>query len=317
MKKLARVIGFTLFTAALLVAALVGTSRARVGDTTVLRALAGNPIEPGGRYQSLRRFREAAERGHVDVVFFGSSHAYRGFDPRIFADAGWTSMNLGSTNQTPLNSTYVAERYLPSLSPRLVIVELYYASLAGDGLESTRDLTVNTPSSWPMQKMAIATWNVGAMTFAAAKALRLDADESRAEQQLIRGETYVAGGYCESEGHRAGPVEGDPIVVDIAPAQLRWLVSLTEQARAGGARVVWVTHPLPPEHAARIARRAEMRAAIERAAERASVPYWDFGETMTLDPIDDFLDAHHLSQSGVEKFDRALLARLAEDGILR
>src|SRR5580700_4956105 len=156
--KAARVAGFLVLTAALFVAALAASSRLRFGAYTLLQTMTGNELTPGGRYQSLRRFREAEERGPVDIVFFGSSHAYRGFDPRIFAAAGYAAQNLGSTNQTPLNTLYLAERYLPALRPRLVVLEVYYQTLSSDGLEACRDLAVNTPASWPMTKMAVATW---------------------------------------------------------------------------------------------------------------------------------------------------------------
>ncbi len=315
MDRLLRVLAFSLLSASLFAIALAGASRTRTGEHTLLQELTKVTVEPGGEFQSLRRFREASAAGRVDIVFLGSSHAYRGFDPRLFAEAGLASMNLGSTNQTPLNSYFVAERWLPSLAPRLVVFELYYQSLASDGLESVHDLEVNTPSSWPMAKMAIATWDLGAMTFSVAKALRLAGDESRAEQRAIAGETYVAGGYCETVRRRAA-LDGrdEPIALDVSADQLAWLARATALARTAGAHVVWTSHPLPVDHVRRIAKRAHIREAIDVAAARAGVPYWDFGDSLALDPLADFFDVHHLNASGVAKYDRALLAKLADEG---
>jgi hypothetical protein len=315
--KAARVAGFLVLTACLFVAALWGSSKLRFGDYTLLQTMTGNELTPGGPYQSLRRFREAAERGPVDIVFFGSSHAYRGFDPRIFDAAGYSAQNLGSTNQTPLNTLYLAERYLPALRPRLVVIEVYYQTLSSDGLEACRDLAVNTPASWPMTKMAVATWNLGAMSFAMASDLGLTAGPAGARQQEVEGETYVEGGYAETKGHRKELLEVDPFSIAILPEQLGYLKRVSALARSMGARVVWVTHPLPEDHRSRIRNRADLRKQIAGAAEESGVPYWDFDERMRLDPLASYLDFHHLSAAGVEAFDHALLEELRASGYLR
>ncbi len=307
----ARVAGFALLTGVLWLAALAIAARVRCGRYTLLQVITRNYLAPGGRFFSLSRFREAARHPPVDVVVFGSSHAYRGFDPRIFAAAGHSLMNLGSTNQTPLNSRWLAEIYLPLLRPKLVIFEVYHQTLAGDGLESCRDLAVNTPASWPMTRMALASYDFGAIGFAASKALGLTADEAGAEQAPVDGERYVAGGYAETGAHRDRLRDGgENLVFELRSEQLRNLVDATRVARAGGARVIWVMHPLPEDHRRRLENRAASDAAVARAAADAGVPYWNFDERMTLDPLADFSDFHHLSAAGVAKFDRALLAEL-------
>jgi hypothetical protein len=310
-----RVAGFLLLTAGVYLAALRLCSRIRVGEHTLLQHLTHNPLEPGGRYQSLRRFREAEGWGDVDIVFFGSSHGYRAFDPRLFGAAGYRVYNLSSTNQTPLNAYYLAERYLRGLSPELVVVEVYYHTLTLDGLESCRDLAVNTPSSWPMARMAIATRHLGALSFAVAKGLGLVADESRAEQRAAFGEVYVAGGYCEARGRRAALEPGPPFSVEVLPRQLEYLKDTSALARSLGAQVVWVTHPFPEDHRRRIANYRDVTAQIGRAAAECGVAYWDFNDRLTLDSLEDFQDFHHLSSSGVEKFDRALLEALRSSGL--
>jgi hypothetical protein len=51
-------------------------------------------------------------------------------------------------------------------------------------------------------------------------------------------------------------------------------------------------------------------------AREAGVPYWDFDESLELDPLADYLDFHHLNASGVKKFDEAFLARARQAGVL-
>lgn len=308
-----RAFTFVAASVALTAGAIEIGARVRVGELSLLQAVTRTFVKPGGRYYSLARFREADAAGPVDVVVFGSSHAYRGFDPRMFAAAGYSMMNLGSTNQTPLNSYYLAKRYLPRLRPELVIYEVYYQSLASDGLESCRDLAVNSRASLELLEMSAATWNIGATVYASAKELRAVRDPMSIQQADIAGETYVPGGYVESDGRRDKLLTGDSFSFEPKKEQLEYLERLTWRAKNDGADVVWVTHPLPTDHLARIAGYPRIKAQIESAAREAGVRYWDFNDDLTLDPLDDFTDFHHLSARGVKKFDAALLARLERE----
>jgi len=306
--------------ALVLVLAMGVASRVHYRGWTLLAYLTDHLVRPGGAYQSLRRFREASSmassREGADVVVFGSSHAYRGFDPRLFAAAGYRLMNLGSTNQTPLNSRFLAERYLPRLKPRLVLFEIYYATLAGDGLESSRDLVVNTPWSWEMQRMAFATRNLGAMEYTAAKGLGMVGDLTGVAQRPIAGERYVPGGYCEAGGPRETLSPRKPFTVELLPRQLVYLAEATKVAQSMGARVVWVTHPLPRDHRQALTNYEQLHGRIATTAVEAGVPYWNFDGQLGLDPLAHFTDFHHLDAEGVRLFDEALIARLREEGLL-
>lgn len=63
---------------------------------------------------------------NVDILFLGSSHSYRGFDPRNFKDK--KTFNLGSSSQTPIQTKILLERYLDNINPKTVI----YRSLSRD-----------------------------------------------------------------------------------------------------------------------------------------------------------------------------------------
>lgn len=63
----------------------------------------------------------------IDLLFLGSSHAYRGFDPKIFDKIlNINSFNLGSSSQTPAISYYVLKEALNSQNPDIVIYEVYW-----------------------------------------------------------------------------------------------------------------------------------------------------------------------------------------------
>ena len=71
------------------------------------------------------RAKEARISDGVDVLILGSSHAYRGFDVRIFGEAGYKTFNLGSSSQSPIQTYLLLKRYLDLLKPKLVIYEVY------------------------------------------------------------------------------------------------------------------------------------------------------------------------------------------------
>src|SRR5689334_14184152 len=56
------------------------------------------------------RVKEIDSVKKVDILFLGSSHSYRGFDPRIFKQYGLTSFNLGSSSQTPIQAKILLEK---------------------------------------------------------------------------------------------------------------------------------------------------------------------------------------------------------------
>lgn len=323
-KHLLSSLGFVALTMALYVGVVRVSCRVRHGDHELLRHFTRNLQESGSWTHSLRRFREAdalAERlresgGRLDVVFFGSSHGYRGFDPRIFEGEGLQVFNLSSTVQTPLNAYYLQKRYLPPMRPQLVVVEVYYHTLQSDGLESYRDLVVNLSPSSELSEMALATRNLGAMNFALAKQLGWIADVESATQVPVEGERYVEGGYTERDSTRSHESTGGEIAVTLRTEQLDHLVAFSEAVRARGASVVWVTHPLPRDHLRRVPTYPALRDQITATARRADVPYWDYNERLDLHPTEDFSDFNHLNTSGVEQFNRALLDDLREAGLL-
>jgi len=89
------------------------------------------------------RMKDAAKTKDIDVLIVGSSHAYRGIDPRIFEKEGITAFNLGSSSQTPINTKALLHQYLDKIEPKMVLYEAYAGTLTIDGVESSLDLLSN------------------------------------------------------------------------------------------------------------------------------------------------------------------------------
>ena len=106
------------------------------------------------------RLSEIKGYSDVDILFLGSSHAYRGFSTRIFLENGYKTFNLGSSAQTPAQTKVLLNRYLESLNPKMVIYEVYPNTLSTDGVESALDIIANDKNDLHSLKMALKINNI-------------------------------------------------------------------------------------------------------------------------------------------------------------
>lgn len=145
------------------------------------------------------RLGEINKYKNIDILFIGSSHAYRGFDPRIFRKHGIKTFNLGSSSQTPLQTKILLERYLNKLNPKLIVYEVYPATFEIDGVESGIDLISNANISFDFLGMAyklnhIKVYNTLLFSFI-NQMLGL---RSGFSEKLNKGkDLYIPGGYVE------------------------------------------------------------------------------------------------------------------------
>lgn len=159
------------------------------------------PFHLGGIGYSYTRFNEAAGYQHADVLILGSSHAYRGYDPRLFSKQNWSMFNLGSSAQTPKQTAYVLKKYLKNFHPKLVIFDLYPILFKSDGVESTVDLLSNTTLDEELWNLGLAENNIQVYN---TMLYRVCHDMLGFNKGFIEkspdgtGDTYIKGGYVES-----------------------------------------------------------------------------------------------------------------------
>lgn len=150
------------------------------------------------------RLQELKTIGEVDLLFLGSSHAYRGFDPRVFKkelSKNIEGFNLGSSGQTPIQTEVLLARYLNKLNPKTVIYEVYPGTFSSDGVESSLDIISNDINDLNSVKMAmsinhIKTWNT--LIFGFFQDL-FDLNSKFIEPKQKGKDKYVSGGYVEKE----------------------------------------------------------------------------------------------------------------------
>ncbi len=253
------------------------------------------------------RLNEVKKTSDVDLLFLGSSHAYRGFDTRIFKEAGFTSFNLGSSSQTPSQTLVLIQRYLKRLNPKLVVLEVFPGVFTSDGLESTLDLIVNDKNDFNSFMMVLAINNMKAYnTFMFS--LSKDALES---DPVFKLNTYQEGGYVSQEtltyNFESKP---KPSAIVLKQQHLESFKTILEILKKENIAYVLVQAPITSQMYISYTNIDDFNKEISSYG-----TYYNFNSSSKLNLNDtlDFYDNHHLNQNGVTAFNAAFLKVLKEN----
>lgn len=256
-----------------------------------------------GCYDHLcRRMQELPQYRDIDILFLGSSHCYRTFDTRFYARQGLRTFNLGSSNQTPIQTEVLLEDYLDSLKPRLVVFEVHGDILGNDGIESTTDLLINAPITRNSTRMAFRTHNAKAMNtwiygmFCNTILQRFD---TFVEDSIIDGFAYVPGGFVETEGKAFVSEQIDPVTLAIRPEQYAALQRCLEMFRQRSIPFLLVEIQDAQQYRQAVTNHRWFESQMERLGS------YHYTILPLADSID-FYDNNHLSRTGIAKYNRYL-----------
>ncbi|MFN8775716.1 MAG: hypothetical protein ACK5XV_03035 [Flavobacteriales bacterium] len=267
-----------------------------------------------GHGHSFSRFREADTTKNVDLLFLGSSHAYRGFDTRIFDSAGYRSFNLGSSSQTPLQTRVLLHRYLNGLNPKLAILEVYPKLFATDGVESALDVLANDEEDHNSFRMVSkmhnpTVWN--SWLYSSVRE-RLGWERHTREPANRRLDQYIRGGYVERDLEYFSHTRQQPQSWSIRADQEEAFNEVLSMLRSRGIPYLLVFAPITDSIYYAHSRREDFDSLMASHG-----PYINFNLVISMDDSLHFYDEHHLNQKGVERFNAALLdtlRRLWPDG---
>lgn len=249
------------------------------------------------------RFQEVKKYKNIDILFAGSSHAYRGFDPRIFEKAGYSSFNLGSTAQTPLQTEYLLEQYIEKLNPRIVVMEVYPKVFTIDGVESTLDILSNNFDvnrlSLTLEYMNFKVLN----TFIYSTFFKyFEFDDYQNEHILSSNNTYIIGGYVEKKMSYNKMRPYKPLNLSFVDKQYKFLKKINKMVRDQGSVPIFVMAPIDKKLYKSFLNVNEIIEKIKNLG-----VFYNFNELMHLNDTLHFYDSHHLNQRGVELFNNELI----------
>jgi len=165
------------------------------------RVLGGNVFKYSQTYDySLSRLHEADTTNDIDVLILGSSHAYRGYDVRLFAKRGLKALNLGTSAQTLVQTNYLVNKYIDQLKPEIVILDIYPSLLDNDGLESTLQLLSIAQPDRSLVQMALDSYDIRAYNTLLYNSINDEFDflKKDLKDQPNKENRYVKGGFVEN-----------------------------------------------------------------------------------------------------------------------
>ena len=271
--------------------------------------IAGSTVtfyQMGSFGQMFNRINDIPNHKNPDVLFIGSSHAYRGFDTRVFEKAGIKSFNLGSLAQTPMQTEVLFKKYLDEIAPKAIVFEIYPILFQNDGVESTADLISNDHIDVEICKLALQSGNIrliNTLIYGIYQEYFRNVRSKSREKTVVGNDMYVSGGYVEKLVSSAY-VRDDTIpstVVKICPKQLEAFSNCISMAQDRQIPFLLVKSPVPPSTHSRLENLEEFNKVMNSFG-----TYLDFNDLMQLDDTC-FFDFHHLRQQGVELFNERLI----------
>jgi hypothetical protein len=248
------------------------------------------------------RLEEVKKTHDVDLLFLGSSHAYRGFDTRIFKEAGYKVFNLGSSSQTPTQTLVLLERYLDQLKPKLVVLEVFPLVFTSDGVESTLDLIANDKNDLNSLNMVVNVKNMKAFNtfmYAISKGLMDSVPDFKLK-------TYHSGGYVSRTSLKYNnDVKPHDSKLIFKKQQLKNFETILNRLKRKKIEYVLVQAPITSQMYRSFVNIDEFNNKMA-----AYGNYYNFNTQLKLNDTLDFFDNHHLNQNGVTIFNIEFLELL-------
>jgi hypothetical protein len=261
-----------------------------------------------GYGHTFSRMKEAKEAPLTNILFLGSSQAYRGFDVRyMFQEAKIFGFNLGSSAQSPVQTKMLVNRYLDTLSPKLVIVEVAPTIFGRDGVESSLDLIANDVNDMETIKMALATNHLktyNTMIYAFYRDW-FSRNKGKTEKVAKGKDRYRKNGYVEKKMsyYKYGKRFKREIVY--SEKQVEAFDDIIDTLKNRKIPYILVQAPITEGLYGAFTNMDDFEEFIKKKG-----PYYDFNKILKLDDSLHFYDAVHLNQHGVERFNKKLIDTL-------
>ena len=256
------------------------------------------------------RLSEIKNYGNVDILFLGSSHAYRGFDTRIYSENGYKTFNLGSSSQTPAQTKVLLNRYLDDLRPKKVIYEVYPPTFSIDGVESSLDIIANDINDSHSLEMALKINNIKTYNTLIYGFIRdfLGLNKSYSEPTIKGNDKYISGGYVEKELSFYHPTEFEEQEITLRDYQLESFLEIVQILKVKDIELVLVFAPIP-----KVNYNSYINTNYFDSVMKSYSSYYNFNKMIYLNDSLHFYDSHHLNQNGSKIFNEKLIELLNED----
>jgi len=264
--------------------------------------------KPGSNGHLFTRIREIEKYKNIDILFVGSSHAYRSFDPRIFQKHGINIFNLGSSSQTPLQTKLLLERYLYKINPKLIVYEVYPATFESDGVESAIDFISNSKFNIDLIKMAFKINHLKVYNTMIFRMIsELTGEFSNFKESLVRGkDLYIPGGYVERIDTLKNYYQHDHnLKWNINKASRSEFESCLQLIRGHSIKCLLIQTPIRNDFYSSHCNNEEIDHYFRNKA-----LYINFNNSPEMLDTSYFYDEHHLNKTGVFVFNELFIKQI-------
>ena len=273
----------------------------------VFRITNANILKGGYTYVSFRQFDRAKK---YDVLLLGSSHAYRGYDPAIFKEYGYSMFNLGTNSQGNMVSYVIAKNYIHKSNCKTVILDVYDRVFVTTRMESLSDVVQNVNSVEAAVDLCLASRDIRLANMLTMRAFNhFDFVFNRDTAGVVEGYIPYQTQLSPTEKHRETGQKP-------AEEALIYFEKLIEYLHGEGVNIILAEQPVSYLAAIPIAQHQDMLNKIRPILEKYQIPFYDHLYDPSLSDIKYFANSNHLSISGIEKYNKILLNELLRDGRL-
>jgi len=254
------------------------------------------------------RVREAETTKGVDVLVLGASQAYRGFDPRIFKEKNISIFNLGSSNQSQIQTEVMVNRFLKQLKPKIVIIVVNHESFSMDGNEAAFDFLCHGQIEYNTIGMVFRLNSIRTyFTFIYSVYRKLfNRDKDFVHPTKCKYDKYINGGYVEKEYHPFwGTNLNNRIKWKARSYQKRAFERSLRKINETGAKIFIVQAP----HEKKLYDKISYKDEYNNYYKSLNCEYYSYNELVDYSR-DYFYDSFHLNQQGVDTFNHDLISRL-------
>lgn len=239
----------------------------------------------------------------IDILFLGSSHAYRGFDVRFYENLGYKSFNLGSSAQTPLQTNLLLKRYLDTLNPKHIVYDVYPEIFDNDGVESALDLIANSSNDFESLKMALSINHVkvyNTLIFGYINDF-FGTNSNYNEDKNKGSDTYIKNGFVEKElSYYNGKYKHD-IKWKFKGYQQNSFEDIITYINSKNIHLSLVQVPVTKSRYKGYREKHKFDTYINKFS-----AYYNFNKLLDLNDTIHFYDTQHLNSKGVNLFNQAI-----------
>lgn len=266
----------------------------------------------------------------LDILFLGSSHAYRGIDPSLIDSLlGVNTFNLGSSGQTPLTSYHVLKNAAEHLYPKMVVIDLYfYAFMEENQLANGGNNWLELQASgakWAFLFKAFDPYEMAALTL--LPILRKKNNLRYTLRKHLLGDDHLddAGAY-QGKGYvrQDSRISIETLQAERFYSQLEleedWVLAKHEKGlrklvafcQEMGIELRCISAPMPTISFQKIKDQQRVQQYLSTLTRDLGVAYGDDTQDPKLGLQDDlhFYDDNHLNHAGVKLWNKALISFL-------